>query len=59
MKHEPIVKANEWRIKHKEHVEKLLRENEPWTIGYEPSKEDENHPELWKPAHWMWFMFNT
>lgn len=53
---EQIVKADQWRILHSEHVEKLLKENEP---SYPPSKEDASHPELWKTGHWKWFLINA
>lgn len=56
MTHEHVVKANDWLIKHKEHVESLVKSEK--SFGYPPSEEDKGHPELWKPAHWKWYFIN-
>jgi len=53
---EQIVKADQWRILHAEHVTELLKENDP---SYPPNKEDASHPELWKAGHWKWFLINA
>lgn len=54
-KHSVITKAMSWKNLHLEHVQKLTKETED---SYPPSAEHENHPELWKPAHWNWFNRN-
>jgi len=47
--------AYAWYEKHDKHVEKLL---EGISKSVKPSKEDINHPELWKGIHWRWFFEN-
>ena len=59
MTQEQIIKADEWRIKHKEHVERLQKDDLSGHGFYEPSKEDAGSPELWKPAHWRWFFIHA
>jgi len=54
-KHQVIIKAMEWKAKHLTHVLELVHGTED---SYPPSSEDENQPELWKAAHWNWFMKN-
>lgn len=46
-------RANEFRGKHKIHVDELIRSTKHL---YPPSGSDMLHPELWKPAHWAWFL---
>jgi hypothetical protein len=56
MKRENIEKADDWRRKHMQHVNELLK------IGlssFPPSEEDEAFPQLWKPGHWRWFIINA
>jgi len=55
MTNDQIVKADEWRIKHKDHVRRLM---EHARGAYEPSTEDIGSPELWKGPHWLWFIAN-
>lgn len=50
-----IEKAYEWYENHKEHVEKIIEEGDN---SIKPSKEDIEHPELWKGIHWSWFFDN-
>lgn len=47
--------AYNWYEKHDKHVEKLLSVAKN---SVKPSREDLNHPELWKPMHWKWFFEN-
>jgi len=53
---EQIKNAKNWIAKHKEHVSKLIEQD---TQEYAPSIEDASQPELWKPAHWRWFIVNN
>lgn len=51
-----IEKAREWYENHTDHVNSLII---PYKgVIYEPSDEDREHPELWKPAHWKWFFLH-
>jgi len=59
MTREQIVHADQWRIKHRDHVARLIAGTESGGRNYEPSREDVNRPELWKPAHWRWFTINA
>jgi hypothetical protein len=53
---EQKTNAKNWLSQHKDHVSKLIEEEH---IEYAPSLEDASHPELWKPAHWRWFIMNN
>lgn len=55
MKQESINKAIAWRLKHSAHVARLESFGDS---EHPPSREDENHPELWKPASWRWLRKN-
>jgi len=49
-----FCKALEYYKKHKEHIEKLIKEAGtpcPPTV-----KEDRENPDLFKPWHWAWFL---
>lgn len=48
-----IDKAREFYWGHIEHVDRLLGDAD---AEYAPSGSDIFHPELWKPAHWKWFL---
>lgn len=49
--HPAITQAIEWRSRHGKHVEQLEEEYEN---SFPPSREDINHPELWKGGSWKW-----
>lgn len=50
-------KAYKWYIEHYRHVNKLIDNIEDKSIKYPPTDpEDKVRPELWKPAHWNWFL---
>jgi hypothetical protein len=51
-----IVHADNWRRRHRLHVQRLIEEA---GNSYPPSREDASRPELWKPAHWRWFIVNA
>jgi hypothetical protein len=51
---EQITKAKEWLGNHVKHVSHLIESEDITT--YPPSDEDARHPELWKSAHWSWFL---
>lgn len=53
MKDEHKVKALAWYAEHKSHVDDLVKETQ---YIYGPSDEDAGSPELWKAAHWKWFL---
>jgi hypothetical protein len=57
MTEEQLERADNWRRKHKDHVDLLLKE-EPRGLPHAPCEEDINNPELWKSASWRWFMNN-
>jgi hypothetical protein len=48
-----MKKAGEWKQQHEEHVNALVTSV---TTGYQPSQEDQQEPNLWKPEHWKWFL---
>jgi len=51
-----IEKAKRWRNEHSKHVLSLEKTaNTP----FPPSKEDQNHPELWKAGSWLWLRQET
>lgn len=54
-KNEVVCLAFEWQKSHEEHVTKLLKTND-FDYSYPPSGSDLLHPELWKAAHWRWFV---
>jgi hypothetical protein len=45
-----------WHRKHSEHVRSLLSSRDDLDYSYPPSGSDVLHPELWKGAHWRWFV---
>ena len=45
--------ANGWYAEHTDHIDNLVK-NE--TNSFPPCEEDINHPELWKPGSWRWFL---
>lgn len=49
-------RAMQWYEEHTKHVDSLLKPCK-WdsNVAFEPTGEDLNHPELWKPGHWRWF----
>jgi len=49
-----LVKAKQWYFDHTEHVNGLVAAH----LGnkYPPPGSDCRHPELWKSAHWKWFL---
>ena len=50
-------KARKWYIDHYQHVNKLLDNMDDKSIKFPPTDaEDKQRPELWKPAHWNWFL---
>jgi hypothetical protein len=51
-----VIKARKWAKEHGTHVLNLVFSVDD--EGYPPSREDEGHPELWKPEHWSWFFVN-
>jgi hypothetical protein len=60
MINEYIYRADEWYIDHHEHIGRLVDEDRRgMQPSYEPSAEDAPRPELWKAAHWRWFLDNT
>lgn len=48
-----IKLANNWYAEHTEHVDKLVESTQ---VSFPPNEEDLNHPELWKPGSWRWFL---
>ena len=52
MTKQQIEKATGWYYEHKKHVDGIFFEGSGY---YEPSKEDVDNPNLWKPASWRWF----
>lgn len=48
-------RAATWYKNHQEHVDGLVAEVDN---AYAPSAEDFSSPQLWKPAHWKWFIVN-
>ena len=49
-----ILTAVKWYQKHKEHV---LQVSAAYIDGFPPTVLfEKNHPELWKPQHWSWFI---
>jgi len=54
-----INTAFEWYQQHTDHVDRLMKTEVNSLVPYfPPSREDKNHPELWKPGHWRWFFEN-
>ena len=48
-----VANAAKFYHRHKRHVNELMSDRVP---SIAPSGSDLNHPELWKPIHWNWFM---
>ena len=48
-----LHKAEDYMFKHKEHIEELRAEADR---AFKPSNEDLDHPELWKPGSWKWYL---
>jgi len=56
-KKEVYNKAFTWKHDHADHVANLMeREKCLLNNAYPPSGSDLFKPELWKPAHWRWFL---
>lgn len=51
-----ISRADEWRIKHAKHIDKLIEGVYKEVFPSDP--EDQNNPRLWKAEHWRWFHSN-
>lgn len=49
------VRATNWMVEHREHVDRLVKSAE---YCYAPSGSDRLRPELWKEAHWKWYVTN-
>ena len=49
-----VERARIWYRAHREHVDLLVAISDAG--GYPPSGSDISQPELWKPAHWRWFL---
>lgn len=52
-KNDVRTKATAWRTMFKEHVDSLVKTAQ---IAYAPCGQDLFRPELWKAAHWNWFL---
>ena len=51
-----IEKAKKWYTEHKEHVDRLHNST---NYSYPPTESlDIDNPNLWKGAHWRWFLDN-
>ena len=51
-----LEKADMWYCLHKNHVNKLFNSTK---TEYPPTElEDIKNPNLWKAAHWRWFLNN-
>lgn len=49
-----VEKATEWALRHRKRVESLAGLS---SLTYPPTlSEDKRNPELWKGAHWRWFL---
>lgn len=46
--------AAAWKLAHATHVETLVNSRD--RTSYPPSGSDVFRPELWKAAHWRWFI---
>lgn len=52
-----VEKGLAWYGKHKQHVTALMKyATDTDCKPYAPSGSDMFHPELFKPAHWSWFI---
>ena len=51
---EHLSLAEQWFTKHARHVRALVCEADG--VGYSPSGSDRGRPELWKTAHWIWYL---
>ena len=49
-------RAMKWLNDHNIHVMKLISHCDG--IPFQPCPEDINHPNLWKPGSWMWYVNN-
>jgi len=49
-----VTKGLNWFLKHKDQIQKIMLEIKQ---SYPPTLlEDRDNPNLWKPAHWNWFI---
>ena len=53
MRKSDIDRARAWYSDHQEHVDRLINQQ-----AYEPEGSDRIRPELWKAAHWAWFLWS-
>ena len=54
---EQLSRAADFFAKHTVYVRNLVRDEK---LAYPPTLgEDKNRPELWKGAHWKWFLENS
>ncbi len=51
-----VIQAKMWYIKHKLHIDNLVRGT---AASYAPSQQkDVQDPSLWNGQHWKWFLIN-
>ena len=50
---EQIERARLWYDEHFGHVMRLLESS---VSNHPPCDEDKNHPNLWKPGTWTWYL---